>query len=355
MRAFAGVPRTLPRVVDVTNVKLPNQKLGKLSFGARDCATLSEVGATYEATPEIMQGSTQEATSNMITAKDTVCWSLDDMIQFDVKNGKSDGKKTWDTHADVEYLARKKKILALSDTTPIGSPIPLPDYGFEDHITWQRVCKELDIVHQETACSRYLQRRAECPMTTQAIPNVEELRQWVIDSTGLNLYLAPGFIDSKLFFDHLAKGFFPVTLYIRHGSDISYAPEPDIVHEVIGHVPMLGDPEMADFMIAMCKLADGATEDEIAWLSKQYIYTVEFGLVRESGKLKVLGAGLLSSMEEQQLALTNDELFRMEYCPRKAGEYNYAITGMQTHLFVMDDLQSAKKAIHDEFYAIRRI
>jgi phenylalanine-4-hydroxylase len=272
------------------------------------------------------------------------------MIQFDVKNGKSNGQKTWDTHTDVEYLARKKRILALSDTTPIGSPIPLPDYSPEDHTTWQRVCEELDAVHQETACSRYLQRRAECPMTTDTIPNVEELRQWVIDSTGLNLYLAPGFIDSKLFFDHLAKGFFPVTLYIRHGSDISYAPEPDIVHEVVGHVPMLGDPEMADFMIDMCKLADGATEDEIAWLSKQYIYTVEFGLVRDHGKLKVLGAGLLSSMEEQQLALTNDEVVKMEYCPRKAGEYNYAITGMQTHLFVMDDLQSAKKAIHDDFF-----
>ncbi len=132
-----------------------------------------------------------------------------------------------------------------------------------------------------------------------AIPNLDKVSQKLQAATGWRLVAVPGFIPDTAFFAHLAERRFPVTIWLRKPEEIDYLVEPDIFHDFFGHVPLLFDPVFADFLqLYGVKGAEAERLGMTQYLARLYWYTVEFGLIREGGKIKAFGAGILSSFTE---------------------------------------------------------
>ncbi|MCX6714972.1 MAG: phenylalanine 4-monooxygenase, partial [Candidatus Uhrbacteria bacterium] len=154
-------------------------------------------------------------------------------------------------------------------------------------------------------------------------------------------------IDPRLFLTALGRRVMYCTQYIRHASKPEYTPEPDIIHEVIGHVPAFLDHDMADFSAMIGALAARASNEELIELERLYWYTIEFGLILENGKTKAFGAGLLSSIGELTHAMSHPEIvkpFRIEEVVKKP----YDFSTMQTTFFVMPSFAEVQKqtALH---------
>jgi len=142
-----------------------------------------------------------------------------------------------------------------------------------------------------------------------------------------------------VFFDHLAHRRFPVTRWLREEHELGYLVEPDVFHDFFGHVPMLLDPSIADFL----KMYDRAGEKAMAMgaldmLARIYWYTVEFGLVRDGDTLKVFGAGIVSSAGETVYAIEDAEVLRLPFDPVRIMRTGYSIDSFQRNYFVLDSL-----------------
>lgn len=200
---------------------------------------------------------------------------------------------------DARYRARRDQIAALAREAARrgGEPLPLR-YTAEEDATWRLVTERLAPLHETLACSAYLAGRALLPLSTRALPDLGSLSRALQALEGFRLAAIPGLVDSRSFLGALAEGVMPCTQYIRHASRPDYTPEPDVVHEVVGHVPLLADPDLVAVSQSIGRAALRAGDDELARLERLYWFTLEFGLVEERGGLRAYGAGLLSSFGE---------------------------------------------------------
>lgn len=144
----------------------------------------------------------------------------------------------------------------------------------------------------------------------------------------------------------LAFRVFNSTQYLRHHSVPDYTPEPDIVHELMGHVPLLADPNFAEFTQALGLASLGATEEDIERLSRVYWFTVEFGLVKQNGEKRAVGSGLLSSFGELEYCLSDKPVFK-QFDPNIASHQEYPITKYQPLYFVADSFDDMKRKIEN--------
>jgi phenylalanine-4-hydroxylase len=245
---------------------------------------------------------------------------------------------------DHEYRARRNAIAQIAMTYVPGSPIPAAPYTELEHGVWQKIWEALGPAHREHACSEYLQCLERLDFDDDRIPQLDEVSQKVEAISGFRLEPVAGLVEPRVFLESLAGGVFLSTQYIRHHSTPLYTPEPDVAHEIIGHAVTLASKRLAElnrlFGEAVSRTKDAG---ELDLLSRVYWFTIEFGVLREDGRIKAYGTGLLSSAGE--LA----EMHKAELRPldlEVAMNHVYDPTHYQSVLFCADSF--------DEMYEMLR-
>ena len=259
--------------------------------------------------------------------------------------------------SDQAYRKRRGEIDALARSFCQGDEIPFVDYTAEENQTWQTVFDTLREMHERHACRAYLmaleELKTHCEFSAEKIPQGQAISEFLAERTGFRLRPVAGLLSSRDFLSGLAFRVFFCTQYIRHPSTPLYTPEPDLCHELLGHAPMFADQAFADFSQEIGLASLGASDAEVTRLARCYWHSVEFGLLREHGKLKAYGAGLLSSFGELQYACeqTADQNREppkiLPWVPEQAADQDFPITDYQPLYFAANSLQDAKSQMRE--------
>jgi phenylalanine-4-hydroxylase len=248
---------------------------------------------------------------------------------------------------DAEYRARRNRIAQIALTYQAGTPIPDAPYTLEEHEVWRKICEALIPAHQEHACAEYLQcvRRLELPK--DRIPQLREVASKVEAVSGFRLEPVAGLVEPRVFLESLADGVFLSTQYIRHYSTPLYTPEPDVAHEIIGHAVTLASERLAE-LNRLVGLAVKRTRsaEALERLARVYWFTIEFGVLREDGKVKAYGTGLLSSAGELE-AMHKAELRPLDL--EAASRQDFDPTSYQPILFCADSFEEMYQTLRDYF------
>lgn len=200
---------------------------------------------------------------------------------------------------DKDYRARRNAIAQIALSYKPGSPIPTAPYTEVEHGVWQTIWKALGPAHREHACAEYLACLERLEFEEDRIPQLDEVSRKVEAISGFKLEPVAGLVEPRVFLESLARGVFLSTQYIRHYSTPLYTPEPDVAHEIIGHAVTLASTRFAElnrlFGEAVARTKDPRELDRLA---RVYWFTIEFGVLREDGRIKAYGTGLLSSAGE---------------------------------------------------------
>ena len=200
---------------------------------------------------------------------------------------------------DKEYRARRNAIAQIALTYKPGEPIPSAPYTDVEHGVWRTIMDALGPAHREHACAEYLACLERLEFDPDRIPQLDEVSRKVEAISGFRLEPVAGLVEPRVFLESLARGVFLSTQYIRHHSTPLYTPEPDVAHEIIGHAVTLASKSFAElnrlFGEAVTRTRDPKDLDRLA---RVYWFTIEFGVLREDGRIKAYGTGLLSSAGE---------------------------------------------------------
>jgi phenylalanine-4-hydroxylase len=203
---------------------------------------------------------------------------------------------------------------------------------------------------EQHACEEYLQGFDQIGLQRDAIPNLADVNQLLRPRTGWNATAVSGFLPAAAFFEMLAARQFPTTTWLRSRDSIEYTPEPDIFHDVFGHVPMLLHPGLADYMQAYG--LGGLRAQSLGMLpqlSRVYWYTVEFGLVREAGGVRLYGSGIASSFRESVFCLDDPSPNRIGFALERVMRTRYRIDDFQETYFVIDSLDALLELARIDF------
>jgi phenylalanine-4-hydroxylase len=243
---------------------------------------------------------------------------------------------------DPEYQRRRNEIAAAALAWEPGEPIPQIGYNEAEQEVWRTVQRELAPKHERYACRSFLEAKAALALPTDRVPQLNEVTDRLEPLTGFHYVPAAGIVPVREFYGNLADREFHSTQYIRHPSAPLYTPEPDLIHEVIGHGNLLADPEFAELNRLAGEAARRAETDAgVQFVADVFWFTIEFGVVHEDGELRAYGAGILSSYGEIE------EFREMEIRPldfHEMGTIEYDITHYQPTLFAAE----AKAHLVDE-------
>ena len=219
-----------------------------------------------------------------------------------------------------------------------GDPIPDAPYAEEEHELWRTCSAELARRHERYACDAYLQGAETLGLPADHVPQLAEVSALLEPSTGFRYEPVPGLVSPWNFYGGLAEGWFMSTQYIRHHSVPYYTPEPDVLHEVIGHANQLASPGFAEIYRKVGHAVKRVhTDQAVQFLSRAFWFTIEFGLVREAGELKAYGAGILSSFGELEAFREADV---RPFDVAAMGMQAYDITKYQPVLFAADSIDA---------------
>ena len=196
---------------------------------------------------------------------------------------------------DAAYRARRNAIARLALQYQ-GGEVPRIDYTAEEHATWRSVWSNLAPLHERYASREYREAAEVVRLDREAVPQLADVNAAL--GTGFCLRPVAGLVGDRTFLGYLARDTFLATQYMRHPSRPLYTPEPDVVHELIGHAPSFFQPGFVRLNRAFGRAAERASGDDLARVARVYWYTLEFGVCRERGGLRAYGAGLLSSFGE---------------------------------------------------------
>ena len=209
-------------------------------------------------------------------------------------------------------------------------------YTAEEHATWDRLYARQAKLLPGRASNAYLKGLDALRLSESGIPNFEELSERLMKLTGWQVVAVPGLVPDDVFFDHMANRRFVAGNFIRRPDQLDYIQEPDVFHDVFGHVPMLADPVFADYLEAYGRGGNRALElGALKQLGRLYWYTVEFGLVREDGDLRIYGAGIVSSFAESVFALESASPNRIGFDLKRVMRTDYRIDDFQQNYFVI--------------------
>ncbi len=218
-------------------------------------------------------------------------------------------------------------------------------YGEEDHEVWSILYRRRMDDLQTNGSRIYLDGAQVIGLCEQTVPNLAEVNRRLAPRTGWQAVGVGGYLPAKEFFGCLATRRFPTTLTVRPRAKLDYLPEPDIFHDVFGHVPLHADPVFADFLQRFGQLgASTTTEEERERLARLFWFTVEFGLIAEGGRTKVYGSGLISSTADSANAL-GPSCDRRPFSLEAVIAQPFEIDRLQDVLFVVDSFEQLFEAV----------
>ena len=222
----------------------------------------------------------------------------------------------------------------------------------DEHAMWDRLFARQSEMLPGRAADAFLHGLDVLRLSRPGIPDYRELNDRLSAATGWSVVAVPGLVPDAVFFEHLANRRFPAGNFIRTPDQIDYLQEPDVFHDVFGHVPMLADPVFADYMQAYGKgglrsLGFGALHK----LARLYWYTVEFGLIEEGGQLRTYGAGIVSSHAESLFALDDPSPNRLGFDLLRLMRTEYRIDDFQQTYFVVPSLDHLLKVTVETDFA----
>ncbi|WP_431045778.1 phenylalanine 4-monooxygenase [Streptomyces sp. P1-3] len=200
---------------------------------------------------------------------------------------------------DQRYQEHRARIARAALDYRSGRPAPLIDYTDEEHEIWRLINAEFALKHQQYACEEFLEASERLALPTHRLPQLREASATIQRETGFAFEPAPGLVEQRDFYGSLADRRFQATQYIRHSSFPRFSPEPDMIHEIVGHGTHLCSPRWARlYELIGHTIRRLRTPEPVNAISRVFWFTVEYGLVRENGRLKACGASLLSSPGE---------------------------------------------------------
>ena len=244
--------------------------------------------------------------------------------------------------SDAAYRERRDYIASLSKQFRETGVITDVEYTEDEQDIWRHVSSRLEELHQKHASPFYLQAKRDLGISNDRIPQLSEMNRRLKERTNFRLAPIEGLVDTRAFLSWLSWRTMLSTQYIRHASRPEYTPEPDIVHEAIGHIPMFTNQAFADYSQFIGHGARIATDQQIEELGRLYWYTVEFGLVEDDGEIKAYGAGLLSSFGELEHAFS-DEVERRPFDLEQVINHDFTYSDMQPVLYVIPSYAELKE------------
>jgi phenylalanine-4-hydroxylase len=225
-------------------------------------------------------------------------------------------------------------------------------YSQDEHAVWDQLFARQIKMLEGRASTAFLNGLGILNLSRPGIPDFEELSDRLEKRTGWRVVAVPGLVPDEVFFDHLANRRFVAGRFIRKPEQLDYLEEPDVFHDVFGHVPLLADPVFADYMQAYGVGGLRAiTFHALQKLARLYWYTVEFGLIREQGDLKLYGAGILSSFGESVFALESPSPNRIGFDLERVMRTQYRIDDYQQSYFVIDSFDELLHQTADADFA----
>jgi len=242
---------------------------------------------------------------------------------------------------DEAYRVRRDYIAGLSKKFRETGVITDVDYTDEEQAIWRHVATRLEDAHARRANKFYLKAKKDLGISIERIPQLTEMNRRLKERSNFRLAPIEGLVDTRAFLSWLSYRTMLSTQYIRHHSKPEYTPEPDIVHESIGHIPMFTNRDFADFSQFIGHGARVASDKQIEELGRLYWFTVEFGLIEAEGEVKAYGAGLLSSYGELEHAFS-DEVDRRPFDLEQVINHDYTYSDMQPVLYVVSSYAELK-------------
>lgn len=248
---------------------------------------------------------------------------------------------------DPAYRARRNDIAAVALGWSPGQPVPRIDYTETEHEVWRTVSREIAPLHEKYACRAFLDAVHALDLPRDRVPQLDEVTAGLQRLTGFSYVPAAGIVPLEEFYGSLEDGVFHSTQYLRHHAKPLYTPEPDLIHEVIGHGNLLADPQ-----VAAVKRAAGAaarrmeTKAGLKMVADVFWFTIEFGVLHEDGELRAYGAGILSSYGEIE------EFRSMQIRPldfTAMATIDYDITHYQPVLFAAESFGQMVDTVGDFF------
>ncbi|XP_072154565.1 tryptophan 5-hydroxylase 1 [Bemisia tabaci] len=258
---------------------------------------------------------------------------------------------------DPVYRKRREQFAKIAFSYKYGQPIPKVQYTAEEIKTWGTVFRELHKLYVKHACREYLENWPDlvkyCGYREDNIPQLQDVNMFLKSKTGFQLRPVAGYLSPRDFLSGLAFRVFHCTQYIRHSLDPFYSPEPDCCHELLGHMPLLANPSFAQFSQELGLTSLGACEEDIQKLATLYFFTVEFGMCKQEGELRVYGAGLLSSVAELKHAIEATDKIR-RFDPDITVHEECIITSYQNAYYYTDTFEEAKEKMRAFAGSIQR-
>jgi phenylalanine-4-hydroxylase len=253
----------------------------------------------------------------------------------------------------VEHLQTDKGNVPVYTTAVVEQP--WDTYSSGDHATWATLFKRQREILVGRAAREFIENQQKFGMTSDVIPKFDDLNRVLRKATGWELIGVEGLLPELTFFDHLANRRFPVTWWIRRPDQIDYISEPDLFHDLFGHVPLLLNPVFADYMQAYgCGgvKAHGIGAQALVNLTRLYWYTVEFGLIKQDDGLRIYGSGIVSSKGESIYCLESPAPNRLGFDLQRIMRTRYRIDTYQKTYFVIDSYEQLMRATEPDFTPI---
>ncbi len=242
--------------------------------------------------------------------------------------------------SDPEYRERRNEISRVALGHEPGQPAPRIVYTDVEMLTWKTVFDRLTTLFPSHACHEFNQVVEDLGYTADSLPQLADVSAFLEERTGFQLQPVGGLVAARDFLEALSRRRFCATQYIRHHSQPLYTPEPDVVHELMGHAPMLAIPEFADLSQKIGEGSLKADDQQIEQLATLYWFTIEYGVLRRDGQLRAYGAGLLSSYGELEHALSGTVDIN-KFDPAIAKDTAYPITSYQPLLWEVASIGEA--------------